>query len=126
MKKLAIILPRGESIKNFVYSGITDALRSHFQITFFSVVPNKEIKEYLMSKCDNFYELKDSNYQNTYAKEIKKILETVISEENKRKPHTDDKLSLLLKEEGYPIARRTVAKYREQLDIPVARLRKEF
>ena len=47
-------------------------------------------------------------------------------EENKRKPHTDDKLSLLLKEEGYPIARRTVAKYREQLDIPVARLRKEF
>ena len=43
MKKLAIILPRGESIKNFVYSGITDALRSHFQITFFSVVPNKEI-----------------------------------------------------------------------------------
>jgi hypothetical protein len=75
MKKLVIILPRGESIKNFVYSGITDALRSHFQITFFSVVPNKEIKEYLMSKCDNFYELKDSNYQNTYAKEVKQVLQ---------------------------------------------------
>ena len=47
-------------------------------------------------------------------------------EENKRKPLTDDKLSAVLKEKGYPIARRTVAKYREQLDIPVARLRKEI
>ena len=50
----------------------------------------------------------------------------VIAEENKRKPHTDDKLSIILKEKGYPIARRTVAKYREQLEIPVARLRKEI
>lgn len=58
--------------------------------------------------------------------EIKKILETLVSEENKRKPLTDDKLAALLKEKGYPIARRTVAKYREQLDIPVARLRKEI
>jgi len=53
-------------------------------------------------------------------------LETVIHKEDKRKPYTDDKLSALLKEKGYPIARRTVAKYREQLDIPVARLRKEI
>ncbi len=58
--------------------------------------------------------------------EIKKILETLIHDENKKKPLTDDKLAALLKEEGYPIARRTVAKYREQLDIPVARLRKEI
>lgn len=60
------------------------------------------------------------------TKEIKKILETVIGEEDKRKPFTDDHLADLLKEKGYPIARRTVAKYREQLDIPVARLRKEL
>lgn len=60
------------------------------------------------------------------TREIKKILETVIGEENKKKPLTDDKLSKILKEKGYPIARRTVAKYREQLDIPVARLRKEI
>lgn len=60
------------------------------------------------------------------TREIKKILETVIQEENKRKPLTDDKLAKILKEKGYPIARRTVAKYREQLDLPVARLRKEI
>ena len=58
--------------------------------------------------------------------EIKKILEITIQEEDKRKPLTDDKLAKILKEKGYPIARRTVAKYREQLDVPVARLRKEI
>ena len=44
----------------------------------------------------------------------------------RKKPYTDDKLMEILKEKGYPIARRTIAKYREQLDIPVARLRKEL
>lgn len=58
--------------------------------------------------------------------EIKKILETVVEAENKKKPLTDDKLAKILKEKGYPIARRTIAKYREQLDIPVARLRKQL
>ena len=58
--------------------------------------------------------------------EIKKILEKIISKENKRKPETDEKLVKLLNEKGYKIARRTVAKYREQLNIPVARLRKEI
>mgnify|MGYP000669061294 FL=1 len=60
------------------------------------------------------------------TREIKSILETIIGEENKKKPLTDEKLALLLKEKGYPIARRTIAKYREQLDLPVARLRKEI
>jgi RNA polymerase sigma-54 factor len=60
------------------------------------------------------------------TREIKKILEDVVSEENKRKPLTDEALAKILKEKGYPIARRTVAKYREQLDIPVARMRKEL
>ena len=60
------------------------------------------------------------------TREIKSILETVISEEDKKKPMTDEKLTVILKEKGYPIARRTVAKYREQLDLPVARLRKEL
>ena len=58
--------------------------------------------------------------------EIKKILEGVILNENKRKPETDEKLVQILNEKGYKIARRTVAKYREQLNIPVARLRKEI
>ena len=60
------------------------------------------------------------------TREIKKILEDVVTEENKRKPLTDEALANILKEKGYPIARRTVAKYREQLDIPVARMRKEL
>jgi len=60
------------------------------------------------------------------TKEIKKILEITIGEEEKRKPLTDDRLAKILKDKGYPIARRTVAKYREQLDIPVARMRKEI
>ena len=70
--------------------------------------------------------MKNDQGEEVSTKEIKKILETVISEEDKRKPLTDEKLAILLKEKGYPIARRTVAKYREQLELPVARLRKEI
>ncbi|MNL24572.1 RNA polymerase sigma-54 factor [compost metagenome] len=58
--------------------------------------------------------------------EIKKILKNTIEEEDKRKPLPDDQLAEILKEKGYPIARRTIAKYREQLDIPVARMRKKM
>jgi RNA polymerase sigma-54 factor len=60
------------------------------------------------------------------TREIKKILEECIGAENKKKPLTDDRLAQILKEKSYNIARRTVAKYREQLNIPVARLRKEL
>ena len=58
--------------------------------------------------------------------EIKKILQDIIQDEDKHKPLPDDQLADMLKEKGYPIARRTVAKYREQLDIPVARMRKKM
>ena len=60
------------------------------------------------------------------TREVKKILSEAVEGENKRKPLTDEKLANLLKDKGYNIARRTVAKYREQLNIPVARLRKEL
>ena len=60
------------------------------------------------------------------TREIKKILMDCIEQEDKSKPLTDDVLTQILKEKGYNIARRTIAKYREQLDIPVARLRKEL
>jgi RNA polymerase sigma-54 factor len=60
------------------------------------------------------------------TREVKKILSEAVEGEEKRKPLTDEKLMDLLKEKGYNIARRTVAKYREQLNIPVARLRKEL
>lgn len=70
--------------------------------------------------------MKNDQGEDVSTREIKKILETVIEDEYKKKPLTDEKLAILLKEKGYPIARRTVAKYREQLDIPVARLRKQI
>ncbi len=60
------------------------------------------------------------------TREIKTILKEIIDAESKEKPFTDEYLTTKLKEKGYPIARRTVAKYREQLKIPVARLRKEL
>src|SRR6056297_341323 len=60
------------------------------------------------------------------TREIKKILRECIENEDKHKPLTDEKLTQILKEKSYNIARRTVAKYREQLDIPVARLRKQL
>ncbi len=60
------------------------------------------------------------------TREIKKILQDCIQSENKSEPFTDDELVDILKEKGYNIARRTIAKYREQLSIPVARLRKEL
>ncbi|MEC7770815.1 MAG: RNA polymerase factor sigma-54 [Bacteroidota bacterium] len=70
--------------------------------------------------------MKNEQGEDVSTREIKKILETVIRDEDKKKPLTDAKLAKMLKDKGYPIARRTVAKYREQLDIPVARLRKEI
>ncbi len=70
--------------------------------------------------------MKNDQGDDISTREIKNILQSEIKKENKKKPLTDEKLSALLKEKGYLIARRTVAKYREQLDIPVARLRKKI
>lgn len=80
----------------------------------------KLIKEYFSES------MKNAEGEDVSTIEIKNILETVIQNEDKRTPLTDDKLAKILKEKGFPIARRTVAKYRELLDIPVARLRKEI
>jgi len=60
------------------------------------------------------------------TREVKKILSEMVEAEDKHKPLSDDVLTDMLQEKGYNIARRTVAKYREQLNIPVARLRKEL
>jgi len=66
------------------------------------------------------------NDEDVSSKEIKQILGDLVAAEDKKKPLSDDKICALLQEKGYNIARRTVAKYREQLGIPVARLRKEL
>ncbi|WP_394776962.1 RNA polymerase factor sigma-54 [Flavobacterium sp.] len=70
--------------------------------------------------------MKNDQGEDVSTLEIKKILKNTIEEEDKKKPLPDDQLADILKEKGYPIARRTIAKYREQLDIPVARMRKKI
>ena len=70
--------------------------------------------------------MKNDQGEDVSTLEIKKILQNIIEAEDKKKPLPDDQLAELLKEKGYPIARRTIAKYREQLDIPVARMRKKM
>ncbi len=70
--------------------------------------------------------LQNEEGEEVSTREVKKILQDCIGAENKTKPLTDEQLTKILKDKGYNIARRTVAKYREQLNIPVARLRKEL
>ncbi len=70
--------------------------------------------------------LHTENGEEVSTREVKTILNDMISAENKRKPLSDEHLTDMLMEKGYNIARRTVAKYREQLNVPVARLRKEL
>ena len=70
--------------------------------------------------------MKDAQGEDVSTIKIKNILQAVVDQEDKRKPLTDEQLAKALKEQGFPIARRTIAKYREQLGIPVARLRKEI
>ena len=70
--------------------------------------------------------MKNDKGEDVSTREIKNILENIILEEDKKKPYTDDKLAEILKNKGYPIARRTIAKYREQFEVPVARLRKKI
>ncbi|UBM62879.1 RNA polymerase factor sigma-54 [Candidatus Sulfidibacterium hydrothermale] len=70
--------------------------------------------------------MKKDDGEEVSTREVKTILKNLIENEDKKKPLTDEQLMKALREKGYPIARRTVAKYREQLGIPVARLRKEL
>lgn len=70
--------------------------------------------------------MKNDQGEDVSTLEIKNILKTIIEEEDKQKPLADDLLAEILKNKGYPIARRTIAKYREQLEIPVARMRRKI
>jgi len=98
-------------------STISRVSNSKYIQTHFGIYPLK----YFFSESMQ----KDSG-EEVSTREIKKILKDCIENEDKRHPVTDEKLTEILKEKKYNIARRTVAKYREQLDIPVARLRKEL
>lgn len=98
-------------------STISRVANSKYVQTNFGIYPLK----YFFSES-----LSTDTGEEVSTREVKKILSDAIEAENKRRPLTDEKLMDLLKEKGYNIARRTVAKYREQLNIPVARLRKEL
>jgi len=98
-------------------STVSRVANSKYIQTHFGIFPLK----YFFSEG-----LQTDSGEEVSTREIKKILEECIGGENKRKPVTDEKLTEILQEKGYQIARRTVAKYREQLNIPVARLRKEI
>ena len=98
-------------------STISRVVNSKYIQTHFGIFPLK----YFFSEG-----LQTDSGEEVSTREIKKILNDCIDKEDKRKPLTDDRLSAILNEKGYQIARRTVAKYREQLGLPVARLRKEL
>lgn len=98
-------------------STISRVANSKYVQTNFGIYPLK----YFFSES-----LSTDSGEEVSTREVKKILSDAIEAEEKKKPLTDEKLMDLLKEKGYNIARRTVAKYREQLNIPVARLRKEL
>jgi len=98
-------------------STISRVSNSKYIQTHFGIYPLK----YFFSES-----MQDESGEEVSTRKIKKILQDVVDNENKRHPVTDDRLAEILKEKGYPIARRTIAKYREQLNIPVARLRKEL
>ena len=98
-------------------STISRVVNSKYIQTHFGIFPLK----YFFSEG-----MQTDSGEEVSTREIKKILQNCIGEEDKRKPMTDDKLAVILQEKGYQIARRTVAKYREQLDLPVARLRREL
>ncbi|RKY49900.1 MAG: RNA polymerase sigma-54 factor, partial [Candidatus Neomarinimicrobiota bacterium] len=70
--------------------------------------------------------IKSDTGEEISTKRVKEKLKELIDNEDKRNPYSDEQLSKLLKEAGYPVARRTVAKYREQMNIPVARLRRSL
>ena len=105
------------AITGYDISTISRVSNSKYIQTHFGIFPVK----YFFSDA-----MQTDSGEEVSTKEIKTILSEAIEAENKRRPLTDDKLAQLLNDKGYHIARRTIAKYREQLGIPVARLRKEL
>ncbi|MCJ8152318.1 RNA polymerase factor sigma-54 [Chryseobacterium sp. SSA4.19] len=112
-----MILKDIADITGFDISTISRVVKSKYADTSNGIIYLKDLFSDSLTNDDG---------EEVSTKEIKMHLQEVINKENKRKPLTDDALVIILKEQGYNIARRTIAKYREQLNIPVARLRKEL
>jgi RNA polymerase sigma-54 factor len=112
-----MILKDIADIVNMDISTVSRVANSKYVQTNFGIYPLK----YFFSES-----LSTDSGEEVSTREVKKILSDAIEGEDKRNPLTDEKLMELLNEKGYNIARRTVAKYREQLNLPVARMRKEL
>ena len=116
------------SLKPMILKDIAD--RTGLDISTISRVANSKYvqTEYGIYKLKYFFSesLTKESGEEVSTREVKKVLQDIVDDENKKKPLSDERLTKKLKEKGYKIARRTVAKYREQLEIPVARLRKEL
>ncbi len=102
---------------NLDISTISRVVNSKYIQTHFGIFPLK----FFFSEG-----LKNESGEEVSTREIKVALSNIIGEENKSAPYTDEELVNLLSQKGYKVARRTIAKYREQLNIPIARLRKEI
>jgi RNA polymerase sigma-54 factor len=116
-KMRPMILKDIADMTNLDISTISRVVNSKYIQTHFGIFPLK----YFFSEG-----MQTESGEEVSTREIKKILQDCINNEDKKKPLTDDRLSAILNEKGYHIARRTVAKYREQLGLPVARLRKKL
>jgi RNA polymerase sigma-54 factor len=112
-----MILKNVADATGFDISTISRVANSKYIQTSWGIIPLK----YFFSEG-----ITNDDGEEVSSREVKKILKEAIDSENKHKPLPDEKLMEILKEKGYNIARRTVAKYREQLNLPVARLRKEL
>ena len=112
-----MILKDIADIVNLDISTVSRVANSKYVQTHFGILSLK----YFFSES-----LSTDSGEEVSTREVKKILADAVDSENKKTPLTDEKLMILLREKGYNIARRTVAKYREQLNIPVARMRKEL
>ncbi len=117
-----------KKIRPMILKDVAD--RTGLDISTISRVANSKFvqTEYGVKRLKEFFSeaLQNNDGEEISTLEVKKILDDVVKAESKNKPLSDERLKELLFEKGYNIARRTVAKYREQLNIPVARLRKEL
>lgn len=116
------------SLKPMILKDISD--RTGLDISTISRVVNSKYvqTEFGTFKLKYFFSelMSTDSGEEVSTREVKMILNEIISGEEKKQPYSDEKLTDMLNEKGYNIARRTVAKYREQLNLPVARLRKEL
>ncbi len=115
-------------LKPMILKDIADIIKMDIS-TVSRVVNGKYVQtEYGVYELKHFFSegITGEDGEEVSNKEVKAILERIVDAEDKARPWSDQKLADLLKEEGYPIARRTVTKYREQLGVPVARLRRQI